>query len=77
MTPGVFKRLGFGRLPLENSTPAFSAPSALPPPFLFLDVPLRLQRLTGGSDNTSLVRGGCLDPMRGAETTVTRTFQIA
>ena len=45
--------------------------------FFVFDVPPRLQRLNGSSGNKSLVRGGCLAPLRGAETTVTRTFQIA
>jgi len=33
--------------------------------FLFFGVPARLQRLTGRSDNKSLVRGGCPDQLGG------------
>jgi hypothetical protein len=60
---------------LGASLIANSAPS-LAGLFVF-DVPQRLQRIVGSSANKTLVRGGCLDRLGEAETTVTRTFQIA
>ena len=45
--------------------------------FLFFDVPARLQRLTGRSDNSHLCGVAAWIHCGEAETTVTRTFQIA
>ena len=63
-------RLLIGSLLIANSAPSLAG-------LFVFDVPQRLQRIVGSSANKTLVRGGCLDQLGEAETTVTRTFQIA
>ena len=50
--------LPYWKSPYRNSAPLAAG-------LFVFDVPARLQQLTGRSDNKSLVRGGCLDPLRG------------
>ena len=55
-----------GSLLTFNSAPSVAG-------FFVFDVPPRLQQLNGSSANKTFVRGGCLDRLGEAETTVTRT----
>ena len=60
-------------LELLQSEVSTSELSPVPSGAFCFDVPQRLQRIVGSSANKTLVRGGCLDRLGEAETTVTRT----